>query len=76
LALLTGYFFVSSCSERKPKRQINEETGVTGLERNDPTFLRLIDTAQKYMPEFIASFRDHTGDTIFIKIKDAEDWVI
>jgi len=64
LGLTFGLIFFSACGDhKKDDRVIDKENGITGLKKNDPTFLRLMDTAQKYLPDFIASFQKHKGDT-------------
>ncbi|MFN8290959.1 MAG: DUF2314 domain-containing protein [Chitinophagaceae bacterium] len=66
LLLLVTVTFFAACKEKKHERTIDKEKGITNLEKDDPEFLRLKDTAQKYLPEFITSLKEHAADTNYL----------
>lgn len=57
-----------SCKEKEKKdtRVIDAEKGITKLDQDDPSFLQLKDTAQKYLPDFIKLLEKHAGDSNYM----------
>lgn len=72
--LITGLLLacvITSC-HNEPDRIYDADKGITGLQKDDPTFLALKDTAQAYMQDFITSVELHSVDTHYYHIVKSE----
>lgn len=78
ICYLFSFTFLFSCSEKPEKSRYDPDSGTVGLPKNDKGFIRLMDSAQKHLPEFIHFLTENFKDTNYYYIlksayKDAEN---